>query len=584
MSETGARRLGTAVILLAALAAVTPLLIRGTTCGHDFDFHLASWFDALASWRQGIVYPRWAPSANYGAGEPRFIFYPPISWMLGAALGAVLPWKLVPVALTFLYLAGCGLATRALARLVLPEGAAALAGCIALNSGYALFSAYERSDFAELTGGFWLALVLLFALRQRAAGATIALRAFDGSAVPLALAIAGAWLSNAPVGVMASYLLAAAAAVTALTARSWAPVLRAAVSVALGIGLAALYLVPAAVEQSWVDMKQILGDPGYTVENNWLFARHAGAAMQLHDEELFRVSVIAVVMLAVAIVCLAVCWRRGLPRKDARVWLPLALIPFAALVLMLPVSDFVWNLLPKLRFLQFPWRWLLALEAPMGIFFAGAVWSTRPWRRAAAIAACAAICVASAVVAGRVFFQFCDEEDAVWAMLDTYHQGEGFAGTDEYEPPYADNSELSQDLPPSCLTRSATAKLGVLNQYQMYDWAPEQHSCDAAFDAARGSTAEHLRIDANAPHAGYLILRLRSYPAWAVRVNGQPLRNLPEREDGLIAVPVAQGFSRITADWTTTPDVWAGRGLSAAALILLIGLSWIERRMIMKRA
>ena len=50
----------------------------------------------LNSWRHGILYPHWAPSANYGAGEPRFVFYPPLTWMLGAALGAVLPWTLVP--------------------------------------------------------------------------------------------------------------------------------------------------------------------------------------------------------------------------------------------------------------------------------------------------------------------------------------------------------------------------------------------------------------------------------------------------------------------------------------------------------
>src|SRR5581483_3152039 len=82
-----------AIILGAALVAIAPQLYLGTSCGHDFDFHLVSWFDAQQSWRQGIFYPHWSPSANYGAGEARFIFYPPVSWMLGAALGFVLPWK-----------------------------------------------------------------------------------------------------------------------------------------------------------------------------------------------------------------------------------------------------------------------------------------------------------------------------------------------------------------------------------------------------------------------------------------------------------------------------------------------------------
>ena len=62
---------GPLVILLAALLATAALLVRATSCGHDFDFHLISWIDCLHSWRQGILYPHWAPSPNYGAGEPR---------------------------------------------------------------------------------------------------------------------------------------------------------------------------------------------------------------------------------------------------------------------------------------------------------------------------------------------------------------------------------------------------------------------------------------------------------------------------------------------------------------------------------
>ncbi len=83
----------------------------------------------------------------------------------------------------------------------------------------------------------------------------------DGSALPLALVMAGVWLSNVPLGVMASYLLAATALAVALLSKTWAPVLRAAVGAALGIGLAALYLVPATLEQQWVDLRQAIDDP-----------------------------------------------------------------------------------------------------------------------------------------------------------------------------------------------------------------------------------------------------------------------------------------------------------------------------------
>lgn len=582
----GRRFLGTGLILLAAAVAIAPQLLHGNSCGHDFDFHLVSWLDALHTWRQGIFYPHWTPSPNFGAGEPRFLFYPPLSWMLGAAMGAILPWVDVPIALTFLILAATGLATRSLARLILEDGPATLAGSAAVFSGYALFTAYERSAFAEMTGGFWIPLILLLVLRDpRPAAATTKApslwrRSFDGSAMPLALLIAGAWISNAPLGVMASYLLAAVAAVVAILSRSWAPLLRAAVGELLGMGLAAFYLVPAAWEQRWVDIRQATDDPGLLIENSWLFARHADPLLKLHDDELFKVSIIAVSMIALSLLALLVIWRRGkLPPR--RIWVPLALIPAAILFLQFPASLPVWDAFPKLRFLQFPWRWLVALEAPMGIFMATALSTTARRNKFAVIAAFSVAFVAAAIAARIFYFQKCYPEDAVPAMLGVYTSGSGFEGTDEYAPPGADDTLVATGMPGACLVKDPTTLLGAGDPDSNPQWSPGQGTCDAIFPlqhVSRKPDAEHLRVEAAIPHAGYLILRLRMYPAWNVRLNGRRVAAMPQRQDGMIAVPVSGGPADLTIDWTTTRDVLAGRWISMAALILVIGLGVSERR------
>src|SRR5262249_29878614 len=160
-----------------------------------------------------------------------------------------------PQALVFLLFAGTGLATRALARQACNGGVATLAGCAAIFSGYTLFTAYERSAFAEMTGGFWAPLLLLLMLR-RDGSPTLAdekqmrprwwgTQCVDRPTMLLALVVAGAWLSNAPLGVMLSYLLAAVTIVLALLAKSWVPVLRATVAATLGLGLATFFLIPA---------------------------------------------------------------------------------------------------------------------------------------------------------------------------------------------------------------------------------------------------------------------------------------------------------------------------------------------------
>jgi hypothetical protein len=572
---------GPGFILLAAALAIAPQVFRGNSCGHDFDFHLVSWIDALDSWRHGILYPHWAVSPNYNAGEPRFVFYPPLTWMLGALLGAVLPWAWVPATLTFLLLAATGLATRVLARIALTDGAATLAACIAIFSGYTLYTVYERSAFAELAGGFWIPLLLLLVLRDSSSGPgwRQTLRAgVDSSAMWLAVVVAGAWLSNAPVGVMTCYLLAGVALAAALMRRSWTPVLRAMLGAVLGLGLAAFYLLPAAAEQKWVDIRQATDDPGEQIQNSFLFGHHADPQLALHDAELRRVSWVAVVMLVAVLVAILVSWRRQRLPGDRRWWVPLALIPVAILVMQLPFSLPVWYLLPKMRFLQFPWRWLVALEAPLGIFVASAVWVHGRALRNAMLAGCGLICFGLTAFAGRVFFQLCDQYDAVPGMMQEFREGNGFQGTDEYAPRGADNSLVAQNLPAGCLLDDPEEMLGKTTADDPQpEWSADQKSCEAALPDVSVSNAKHWVARGEVPRSGYLVLRLRRYPAWHVRVNGTRVTDLGHREDGLMVLPVSQGPVEVAADWKTTADVRLGRWISIGWL-LIMALGVVIRR------
>ncbi len=624
---------GPLLILLAAFVAILPQLIRGNSCGHDFDVHLVSWLDCVNAWHHGISYPHWAPSPNYGAGEPRFVFYPPLTWMLGAILGLVLPWHLAPIALTFLTLAATGLSTRALALEVLDDLPATLAGCASLFSLFTLFTAYERSAFPEFAGGFWLPLIVLFVMRDhpnsgcpilsrilRKGGnpptpdscegnlqismdrvppvhrlwgpgreeCSLFRRAFNGSTAPLAIALAGAWLSNLPLGVMAGYLMAGVALLWAVVNKSWAPLVRAAVAAVMGLGLAAIYWLPAAFERNWVDIKQATQDPGYNFENNWLFAHSTNPLLALHDVILRQVSWIAVSMIAIAVTGIVISWRRGsLPTAKSAAsrlwWVPLAAIPAVVFFFLVPISRPLWYLLPEMRFLQYPWRWLEAVEAPMAIFIVTAIWPTGRRARVAVLVVCSAVFLASTLYAAKIFFQVCYPEDTVASALFDYHAGAGFEGMYEYEPPGGDDSSIATGLPDACLVSDPSIVLGKPDPDDPDAnpiWSPDQGSCQATFHFVGGNQTnpEHREIRAATSHSGYLILRLVSYPAWRIRVNGQTQSALQRRDDGLIVVTVPQGAVDVTVDWTRSPDVLAGRWVSAVSALLLIALWWCERR------
>jgi hypothetical protein len=582
------RWVGPLIILCAALVAVVPQLIRGNSCGHDFDVHLASWLDCVNGWHHGIPYPHWASSPNYGAGEPRFVYYPPLTWMLGAALGVILPWHLVPIALTFLILAGTGVATRALALEALDDLPATLAGCVSIFCFYSLFTAYERAAFPESVGGVWLPLLLLYVLRERHSKGTIFQRAFDGSTAPLAVALAAAWLSNLPLGVMAGYLLAGVALVWALVRKSWAPLLRAALAAVLGLGLAATYWLPAAWERYWVDIRQATQDPGYNYENNWLFAHSTNPIFSLHNVVLNQASWIAVFMIALALAGFIICWRCGtLPVQNSaasiRLWIPLALIPLIVTFLLFPISRPVWQLLPEMSFLQYPWRLLETVEAPMAIFVIAASWPCTKSGRAWVIALCSAAFLASTVFTGSVFFQVCYPEDTVASTVAAYRAGAGFEGMWEYEPPGGDDSNIARNLPDACLVSDPTIALGKPDPDDPSAnpiWAPDEGTCQATFADIGGAQTnpEQRRFHATFAHAGFLVLRLIRFPAWSIRINGKPVTDRPKRDDGLIAMPVPQGTVDLTLDWISTPDVVCGRWVTIISILLLIALCLLERR------
>jgi len=335
--------------------------------------------------------------------------------------------------------------------------------------------------------------------------------------------------------------------------------------------------------------RQAVDDPGLAIENSFLFARHANPNLELHDVELLRVSIIAVIMLGTALLALFLAWRRGRLPRDRALWISLALIPVAILFLQFPISLPVWNLLPKLRFLQFPWRWLVALEAPMAILFAAAIWPERRWLRNAVISACSLLFLLITTASLLMFHQSCDAEDRVSGRLSAYHRGQGFEGVDEYAPPSADNSIVVVGVPDACLVADATTILAASSDGTIPEWDPANGHCDATYSWIRRDghiPTEHRRIIADTPHAGFLILHLREYAAWQVRVNDRlvafgvdpALAPLPHRDDGMMAVPVPRGPVEVAIDWEITRDVILGRWLSALSVIFVIALCIVERR------
>ena len=555
-------------LLLAVVGiALLPLAWRGTSCGQDFDFHLQNWQELVAHWQHGAIYPHWAESANYLAGEPRFVFYPPLSWIAGGLLGVILPWTWTPVAFTLLALLGAAFSFRAMAREWMPEDSATVAACLYVVNPYMLFVAYERGAMAELLAAAWLPLLVLYGLRAK--------RSF----LPLAITVAAIWLTNAPAGVMGCYMLAVLVAVTAAQEKNGRLIGRAAGGVALGLGLAGFWLIPALYEQRWVEIARAIG-PLMRVEDSFLFgyAKLAGASADerfnivYHNQVLRTVSWIAVALIVGAVVT---AWLAR--RKHNAIWMPLVVVGAGVSILQLRWSDGVWWLAPELKFLQFPWRWMMVLGLVFAALAGLALRGEAATRRAIAVRAVVMLLLAGgmAVLSSMLFWQPCDEEDNVQAQIVTFHEA-GFEGSDEYTPQGADNGEIQQGLPQVRLLITPNAEGTSEGNNPQWTADPTQE-ISAGVTVDRWNP-EHKSVTIVSEQPGYAVLRLMDYPAWRVTRNDAEVRDRVRRADGLMAIPIEAGTNRIDVQWRITNDQWAGIGLSLLALAATLACSWKGRR------
>lgn len=527
--------------LCVSLAVLTPFFRLGNASGHDVSFHMASWLDAASQWKQGVIFPRWTEWANFGFGEPRFIFYPPLSWLFGALLGTIIPWKVVAPVFIACVQMFAGISAYALLRRLAGSRFSALLGaaCFAANP-YSLLIIYMRSDFAELLA------IAIFPVLFLATLQVTGFFGFENRDLPrcignFAIPFCAVWLANAPAAVIATYSVMLLFAIATLQQRSVVSLAGGGAGIGLGFGLAAFYWIPAFYEQRWVNISGILAG-GLTPTENFLYAKTADAE---HDA-FNRIASNIAVLLIFWVLCAAIAaWRTDATRSHLRLrlFLPISVLAAVATVLMLPVTTFFWKYLPELRFLQFPWRWMSILALCAVIFTAA---SARGWLRWAWIAVATTAMVGSGTYVAKHSWWDSDDMPALQAAM---ADGSGFEGTDEYDPAGDDRTDLPQKTPRAKFL-AGTADSG-------------EHR-DSKIVVEKWS-AEHRWLRVVVPVPGKLALRLLNYPAWRVTLNGAGASAERPKGSGQMIISIPAGESELHVDFSRTADRAIGGWISIAS-------------------
>ncbi|MGA8345028.1 MAG: 6-pyruvoyl-tetrahydropterin synthase-related protein [Candidatus Sulfotelmatobacter sp.] len=524
----------------AAFAVEIPFFFLGTPSGHDVEFHLYSWLEVVSQWKHGVFYPRWAALAHFGYGEPRFVFYPPASWTLGAALSAIFPWTVGSSIYIWIVLVAAGVSMFVLARRWLDRRDAIFVAVLYAVNPYHLVIVYWRSAFAELLASCLVPLLLLFVLKAVDEGRRVI--------VPLALVLAAAWLTNAPAAVMVHYSMALLLVFFAWQRRSPRLLFVAAAAVALGACLSAFYLLPAIYEQRWINIAEAVS-AGSRPADNFLFVHTTDAD---HDAFNRIISWVAVFEMAVILAAAGVSkvWMSTHWREIKReLWTALLGWAIACSVLMFPLSAVLWKVLPKMQFMQFPWRWLLCLSMIFSIFVA--VGMRRWWWRGAVCG----LSILVIVMAGhRIQPPWWDNSADLREMQDNMSDRVGYEGTDEYTPVGADPAAINKDARNVTVDGPAHAAIRVSR------WDAE----------SKMFTAEMSAPD-------QLALHLFCYPAWQAEVNGHVVETA-STDIGQMLVPVEAGMNRVQIRFVRTRDRAVGGWISLITVMSMIVWTLRARR------
>jgi hypothetical protein len=383
----------------AARAAAAPLWagtgMVNTRAGGDAPFLVQRVYELARDLQAGAIPARWMPDAAYGLGYPAFNYYAALPYYLAALLHLFGLGILTSIKLTqTVGFVAAGLFTYRLARRIgARPGGGLLASAAYTLAPFHLVNVYVRGDalsefwaMALIPGVLWALLELrhnLRASRLATLSMLYALLVLSHNISALVFSpILGLWLLAEAVG---------------RGARGRRFFWHGAVALILGLALSAWFWVPALRETALVQL-------GEQTTGYFNYAGHFRGAdliqwRLIHDytvgarDDPFDMALWQVGLAAAGLVALWLRLRRN-ERPDRSEYL--AAVLFAATTwLITPASRALWDTVPLLPYVQFPWRFLglqalaiALLSAPL------ADWAGGRLRGAGGIA------VAVAVVAG----------------------------------------------------------------------------------------------------------------------------------------------------------------------------------------
>ncbi len=353
------------LILALSIFAWGPLLTPAYFLdAHDAKHSVFFLVEFDQTFRDGFLWPRWSPDFSFGYGYPLFNLYAPLAFY-AAELLHLLGLSFTTAIKTMYGLAtiGAGLSMYGFGQRLFGRRAGLLAAITYMYLPFHLVEIFVRSAYAEFVA---LAIVplLFWTFTELVAAPTLRRAALAGLAYGvLALTHHTSFFTFSPF--LMVYILYLVLAKSKFGLKSFViHALPAAAAGMLGLALAAIYLLPVIAETRFVKIEQWTSGSYNYLQHFVYFSQffspqwgygYAGAG--LLDDFSFQLGIVPLVLIGFALVNIV---SRRFPHYGTALFFLISTAVF--ILLMSPLAEPIWRIIPIATLVQFPWR-LLGMTA-----------------------------------------------------------------------------------------------------------------------------------------------------------------------------------------------------------------------------
>ena len=358
------------IILLAVSAIMLPMAFMGIPDGYDLMQHIRFaevYHDSILA---GNFFPSWGADDNLGFGSIGIRYYPPVAYFILALTKIVtgnwydsfwinsFGWMLL----------GC-IGIYFWAKEWLSSAHATFAAVIYALVPYHTFQIYQAVLFAEFAAAGILPFCFLFLTR-------ICRRQRWDDAILFSISYALLILTHIPSTIIASPCMAIYVLLILDKSQLKATAIRLVSASVLALSATAFHLAKLVTEKDWVlhNSPQYYSS-GYYDYHRYFFPLFYSSSTRYVEKLLWQLDIIVAVTFVLFLpLAVYLVFRKASKEKNSpelKTTRALLAVGFFSLFMLTIASSFIWNYVPILQKIQFPWRWLLitSLFAPVSFSF-----------------------------------------------------------------------------------------------------------------------------------------------------------------------------------------------------------------------